>query len=126
MLNNKEPRATVGVKDLAAARLFYEGKLGLVPTAGRHEQTTITYQSGSFFLLVYQSANAGANRATAVTWMAGTEVAATVKALGDNGVAFESYDIPGAAKEGDVYVIGGVRIAWFRDPDGNTHAIVNR
>jgi catechol 2,3-dioxygenase-like lactoylglutathione lyase family enzyme len=50
MLNNKEPRATVGVKDLEAARLFYEGKLGLVPTAGRQEPTTITYKCGSFFL----------------------------------------------------------------------------
>jgi hypothetical protein len=89
-----------------------------VPNAGRHEPT-------SFFLFVYQSANAGANRATAVTWMAGAEVAATVKALRDKGVAFESYDIPGAAKEGDVYVIGSVRIARFRHPDGNIHAIVN-
>jgi hypothetical protein len=75
---------------------------------------------------VYQSANAGTSRATAVTWMAGTEVDATVKALRDKGVAFESYDIPGAGKEGDVYTMGGVRMAWFGDPDGNIHAIVNR
>lgn len=71
MLNNKEPRATIAVKDLEAARRFYEDKLGLVPTAGRQEPTTITYQCGRFFLFVYQSANAGTNRATAVTWMAG-------------------------------------------------------
>jgi hypothetical protein len=36
-----------------------------------------------------QSANAGTNRATAVTWMAGGEVDATVKALRDKGVVFE-------------------------------------
>jgi len=76
-------------------------------------------------LFVYQSANAGTNRATAVTWTAGAEVDATVKALRDKGVAFQSYDIPGAGKEGDVYMMGGARIAWFRDPDGNIHAVVN-
>ena len=125
MLDNKEPRATVGVKDLEAARLFYEGKLGLVPVAGRQQPTTITYQCGSSFLLVYQSANAGTNRATAVTWMAGAEADTTVKALRDKGVVFESYDVPGAGRDGDVYMTGSVRIAWFRDPDGNIHAIVN-
>ena len=47
MLNNKEPRATIAVKDLEAARRFYEDKLGLVPTAGRQEPTTITYHAGA-------------------------------------------------------------------------------
>lgn len=48
-----------------------------------------------------------------------------MKALRGRGVAFQSYDIPDAGKEGDVYMMGGVRIAWFRDPDGNIHAVVN-
>ena len=119
MMKNMEPRATIAVNDLSAARAFYEGKVGLAPALDEREPTTVTYRCGSFSLLVYESGFAGTNRATVVTWMAGAEVDATARALRAKGVAFESYDIPDAAKEGDVYVLGGIRAAWFKDPDGN-------
>ena len=123
MLNAKEPRATVAVRDLAAARKFYEGTVGLKPPRNP-DPRMVNYRCGNAWLFVYESENAGTNRATAVTWAAGVDLDATVKSLGDNGVVFETYDIPGT-KEGDVYVTGGVRIAWFKDPDGNIHAVVN-
>jgi catechol 2,3-dioxygenase-like lactoylglutathione lyase family enzyme len=125
MLTNKQPVATIAVKDLATARRFYEEKLGLKPSSGPHEPTTITYQGGEASLFVYQSDTAGTNQATAVTWVAGDQVDETVRSLRKNAVAFESYDMPGGSKEGDVYVLGAVRIAWFKDPDGNIHAVVN-
>ena len=44
----------------------------------------------------------------------------------DRGVTFEHYDMPGMTREGDVHVAGDMRVAWFKDPDGNILNIVNR
>jgi hypothetical protein len=40
-------------------------------------------------------------------------------------VRFEHYDLPGMRREGDVHVAGAMRAAWFKDPDGNIHALVS-
>jgi hypothetical protein len=40
-------------------------------------------------------------------------------------VPFERYDMPGAKLEGDVHVFDGMRVAWFKDPDGNIHSLVS-
>jgi hypothetical protein len=46
-------------------------------------------------------------------------VAAVVDELKQKGVLFEHYDLPGATLEGDVHVMGEMKAAWFKDPDGN-------
>ena len=51
---------------------------------------------------------------------------AVVKALNDKGVAFEHYDMPGLTRQGDVHLFGDLKNAWFKDPDGNILALVNR
>ena len=76
-------------------------------------------------LFVYESELAGTNKATAVTWVVGDGIADIVQALKAKGIAFERYDFPGMAMEGDVHVTGVIKAAWFKDPDGNIHAIVN-
>ena len=124
MLSTNEPRATVAVRNLAAARKFYEETVGLAPPRNP-DPRTVNYRCGSAWLFVYESENAGTNQATAVTWIVGDDLAETVRALAAKGVAFEQYDIPGAPKEGDVYVFGPIKTAWFKDPDGNIHALVS-
>ena len=124
MLNTKEPRATVAVRNLEAARKFYEDKVGLTPPRNP-DPRMVNYRCGNAWLFVYESENAGTNQATAVTWIVGDDLAETVRALAAKGVAFEQYDIPDAPKEGDVYVFGPIKTAWFKDPDGNIHALVN-
>jgi hypothetical protein len=74
---------------------------------------------------VYRSENAGTNRATAVTWEVGKQVDKLVRELKAKGVAFEHYDMPGLKVEGDVHVGEGMRIAWFKDPDGNILSIAS-
>jgi hypothetical protein len=76
-------------------------------------------------VMVYESQYAGTNEATAATWVVGAELASVVRALGGKGVKFEHYDFPDARMEGDVHVMGETRAAWFKDPDGNIHALVN-
>ena len=74
-------------------------------------------------LFVYRSQYAGTNKATAATWIA-EEVDALVRTLKSRGVAFEHYDFPNTTREGDVHVAGTMRVAWFKDPDGNIFSIV--
>ena len=117
MLGAKDAVANVAVKDLAVARRFYEKTLGLKPV---HEEggEVVVYESGRSRLNVYRSDFAGTNRATAVTWEV-DDVDAEVAELSKKGVAFEHYEMPDTTLEGDVHVAGDVRVAWFKDPDGN-------
>jgi catechol 2,3-dioxygenase-like lactoylglutathione lyase family enzyme len=124
MLKDSTAIATVAVKDIAAARAFYERTLGLTPV-DESEPGVITFRSGGSSLLVYESQFAGSNQATAVTWIVG-DVRGSVKALEEKGVAFEHYDMPDTTREGHVHVSGRIEVAWFKDPDGNIHALVNQ
>ena len=122
MLSNHDAVATVAVRDLNAASRFYEKTLGLARIHTEGEEA-ITYGVGSSQLLVYRSQYAGTNRATAVTWDVGDELNEIISALKGKGVAFEHYDMPGMRLEGDVHGAGSLRVAWFRDPDGNIHSL---
>jgi len=124
MLGNKDAVATVAVRNLDAARKFYEGTLGL-KVVGTEGDEVIAFRSGASTLFVYRSQYAGTNRATAVTWVVGDEVDAIARALKAKGVAFEHYDMPDMKREGDVHAGGDIRVAWFKDPDGNILSIVN-
>jgi len=124
MLKDRDILATIAVKDLAAARKFYEKTLGLEVVATIDDQV-VNYRAGGCKLMVYKSQYAGTNKATAATWIVGDEIDEIVKALRGKGVAFEHYDLPGMKREGEVHVMGEMRNAWFKDPDGNILSIVN-
>jgi hypothetical protein len=48
-----------------------------------------------------------------------------VEALKGKGVTFEHYDnIPGLKVQGDIHVGDNIKMAWFKDPDGNILHIV--
>jgi catechol 2,3-dioxygenase-like lactoylglutathione lyase family enzyme len=125
MLANRNAMATIAVKDLAAAKEFYEGALGLTPLETT-EEGVLTYQSGTATVLVYVSAFAGTNKATSATWGVGDEFDKIMKALKARGVVFEHYDMPEMKREGDVHVAGDFKGAWFKDPDGNILHIFNQ
>lgn len=40
-------------------------------------------------------------------------------------MTFQHYELPDTVREGDIHVSGGIRIAWFKDPGGNVHALSN-
>jgi catechol 2,3-dioxygenase-like lactoylglutathione lyase family enzyme len=124
MLGGKETMATVAVKDLNAAKRFYEGTLGLKQVDAQEEEA-LTYQAGSAKILVYRSQYAGSNKATAATWVIGKEMEKVVQGLRGKGVAFEHYNLPGLTLKGDIHEGGGMKAAWFKDPDGNIHALVS-
>ncbi len=57
--------------------------------------------------------------------MVGDRLDAVVDTLRSKGVIFERYDLPGLKREGDIHVGGGMRVAWFKDPDGNIFNLVS-
>ena len=124
MLGGKDAAATIPVKDIKAAKRFYEGTLGL-KLDNADEPEALVYQAGSSKILVYQSQYAGTNKATAATWGVGGDIEKTVQTLKAKGVSFEHYDMPGMTLKGDVHVADNMKAAWFKDPDGNIHALVS-
>ena len=123
MLGDYDAMATIAVKNLKAARKFYEGTLGFKAVHTEGEEA-VTYKSEKSQLLVYRSQYAGTNKATAATWLV-ADVDGLVKDLKAKGVAFEHYNMPGLTLKGDVHVAGKRKNAWFKDPDGNILAVIS-
>ncbi len=124
MLGETDAVANLAVKDIDTARAFYEGTLGLTLVSSQGHELSV-YQSGNTRLNVYRSRFAGTNQATAVTWSV-ENIESVVADLKAKGVAFEHYQMPGNALENDVYVHGSMKVAWFKDPDGNILNLTNR
>lgn len=125
MLGDKDAAANIAVKNLEAAKKFYENTLGLTQV-GAEGQEVIVFRSGNSTINVYRSKYAGTNQATAVTWVVGEDVGDVVRALKAKGVTFEHYDMPDVTREGDVHIAGNMKVAWFKDPDGNILNIISR
>jgi len=121
MLSEKDAVATVAVKNLESVRKFYEQTLGLTKIMENEE--VLAFKSGSSTLFVYRSPHAGTNKATAVTWVT-DEIEDTVRTLKIRGVSFEHYDLPNMTRQGDLHVVGSMKAAWFKDPDGNIFSLV--
>ena len=125
MLGDKDAAANIAVKNLETAKKFYEDTLGLTQT-GAEGQEVIVFKSGNSTVNVYRSQYAGTNQATAVTWMVGEDIEGVVQQLKVKGIIFEHYDMPGVTREGDVHIAGDMKVAWFKDPDGNILNIASR
>jgi catechol 2,3-dioxygenase-like lactoylglutathione lyase family enzyme len=125
MLGNRNAAANIAVKDLAKAGDFYENTLGLKPVH-REGEEVIVFASGDTLINVYRSEFAGTNKATAVTWAVGDDIAKIVKALEDKGVPFEHYEWPGVTMDGHIHVHGDMKVAWFKEPEGNILNLINQ
>ena len=124
MLRETDAVATLAVKDLDKAARFYEETLGLSRADGEGDEALV-FESGDTTINVYRSRFAGTNKATALTWVV-DDVEDVVDTLRARGVKFEHYDLPETTREGDIHVSGDIRVAWFKDPDGNILSVANR
>ena len=125
MLTNINATPNLAVKDLETARRFYENVLGLKPVDSQDGEV-IVYRSGKTPLNVYRSQYAGTNKATAVTWNVGNDIEKVAAELKAKGVQFEHYrDMPNTTIDGDIHVMGPMKVAWFKDPDGNILNLIN-
>lgn len=125
MLNDKDASANIAVKNLEVSKKFYEDTLGLTQVGAEGEELLV-FKSGNTTIYVYQSQNAGTNQATTLTWVVGEDLEDIIRELKTKGITFEHYDMPDMTREGDVHVFGDMKVAWFKDPDGNILNITSR
>ena len=119
MLSDHTATPTLAVKDLTAARGFYEDVLGL--SVAEENEGGVLYTAGSGTVFVYPSEFAGTNRATAAAWLLPSEALDTeLGTLRERGVAFQTFEAEGVTwADGVASLPDGSRAAWFSDPDGN-------
>lgn len=117
--------AVVAASDLARARSFYEGTLGLTPEEIQEEVQTVIYRLAGVPLMVYQTSYAGTAKNT-VFGLESTDLDADMAALRAKGVAFLDYDFPGLKTVDGVAEMNGERSSWFEDSEGNIFGLFQR
>jgi catechol 2,3-dioxygenase-like lactoylglutathione lyase family enzyme len=118
MFNDLPLSPRLPASDLARARTWYRDKLGLEPAAT--DQAGLWFQTGGQWFLVYETPNAGTARNTAACWTV-PDLLSTMATLRERGVAFEDVDMGGGFKTTNgLLEIGPVKVAWFKDSEGNT------
>src|SRR5215207_6383324 len=119
--------AGLAVSDMDRAREFYEGKLGL--SVGIDSSDNVQYRcaEGSVMHVYLSPEHADKSTATLVGWDV-DDVEGVVDELAEKGVVFERYDEgPIITDEKGVATFeSGAKVAYFKDPDGNTLSIAHR
>lgn len=124
MLTNSPIVPYIPVADVARARKFYEGKLGL--KVKEEYAGGVIYECGNgSWVFMYPSAGAGTSKASTAFW-AVDDVAAEVADLKARGVVFEEYSMPGIKTVNSIATSGGAKTAWFKDSEGNILAVSQR
>lgn len=123
-LSSSRLRTSIAVSDMAQASEFYEGKLGLSAGEEQADESRVYACGGDTALHVYVSPTQAIKPATTLaTWYV-PDLEQVVDELNSRGLAFERYDDPVLkTDEKGIHELGDGRVAWFKDPDGNTFAV---
>lgn len=114
---------TIAVSDMAKAKEFYEGKLGL---SGGQDQPDGGHEypcAGGTAIHVYPSPEHAGKSTATLAGFDTDDVESTVDELSAKGVTFEQYGEPFNTNEKGIVDIGGQKGGWFKDPDGNILAV---
>ena len=117
MLAKASVTTMLPVIDMARARAFYEGRLGLIP-GGFRPDGKFVYRMGDSTLALFPKPDGTKAEHTAISFQV-TDIRATIDALKRSGVAFEDYDFPDFKTDNHVCVLGAEKAAWFKDTEGN-------
>jgi hypothetical protein len=83
----------------------------------------IIYRSGDSTFSLYPTEFAGTAQHTLGAFVV-RDVQAAVAELRGKGVTFEEYDLPGVKTVDGIAELGGVRGAWFKDPESNILSVI--
>lgn len=117
MLSNAKIGAFVATANAEKARLFYEDVLGLEFVSD--EPYALVFNSNGTTLRIQKVQEVVVAPYTAIGWHV-TEIASVIADLKSRGVEFMIVDGFGQDDLGIVTFPGGAKVAWFKDPDGNT------
>jgi catechol 2,3-dioxygenase-like lactoylglutathione lyase family enzyme len=117
MLSDASVTTMLPVRDMARARAFYEGCLGLQP-GGLRPDGKFVYSVGGSTLALFPKAEGTKADHTAISFRV-SDIAAAIQELKRSGVVFEDYDFPDLKTVNHVCVLGAEKAAWFKDTEGN-------
>ena len=116
MLVNSPVMAFVATVDPNRSRAFYEIALGLRFVTD--DGFALVFDCAGVMLRVQKVERLEPHPFTALGWLV-KDIDASVRDLESRGVIIEKY--PFVEDAGGIWTApGGARIAWFKDPDGNT------
>ena len=120
MLGEHELVAFLATRDAARARAFYEGALGL-PLV-EESAFALVFDAHGTILRIQKVGELEPHPFTALGWQV-PRIDEVVDQLAKRAVMFERY--PGLDQDarGVWQSPSGARVAWFKDPDGNTLSI---
>jgi predicted enzyme related to lactoylglutathione lyase len=124
MLHEYPMYAYIPARDMARARQFYEGQVGLKPKEEVNGGVVYEFARGTACFL-YPTPNAGTSQASQAFWSV-DDVDALIVALKKRGVVFEDYDMPGEKSPAGAVSAGGAKAAWFKDSEGNIMALIQQ
>jgi predicted enzyme related to lactoylglutathione lyase len=123
MLGESKAMSGFAVKDVEAAKVFYEGTLGLrVEVMAAEQGVTALKLTGGYDVLMYASPEMTPASYTMLNFEV-DDIDAAVAGLAERGVSFERYDGFDHDEKGIVRA-PGPQIAWFKDPSGNVIAVM--
>src|SRR4051794_27106042 len=109
--------AFVAATSLPVARAFYADVLGLSLTS--EDDFGLMFDAGGTLLRVARVEQLVPAGYTVLGWVV-TDIEAALKDLVARGVQVERFGFLDQDENGIWAAPGGARIAWFKDPDGNT------
>ena len=113
--------AFIPTRDGDAARVFYEKKVGLRFIS--EDQFAIVFQSGANTVRITRTGSFTPAPFTILGWES-SNIVQDVRDMSARGVVFERYDYMGPQDDLGIWTSpSGAKIAWFKDPDGNTLSI---
>lgn len=124
MLHSYPMYAYIPARDMARARQFYEGKVGLKPKEETNGGVVYEFAQGTACFL-YPTPNAGTSQASQAFWSV-DDVDALIGKLKARGLVFEDYDMPGERSPAGAVTAGGAKAAWFKDSEGNIMALIQQ
>lgn len=124
MLGESEAFSGFAVKDLAQAREFYEGTLGLgVEEVDGGPGLLSLHLAGGRNVLIYAKSDFEPATYTVLNFPV-DDIDATVDGLSARGVEFERYEEMEQDEKG-IARGPGPEIAWFKDPAGNILSVLH-
>lgn len=125
MLGDKKATSGFAVKDMDAARTFYEDVLGLrIEVLSEEFGVTALKFADGHDVLMYLNAEMTPASYTMLNFEV-DDIEATVDGLAERGVSFRRYE--GFEHDEKGIVRGpGPHIAWFEDPSGNVIAVLQQ
>jgi catechol 2,3-dioxygenase-like lactoylglutathione lyase family enzyme len=121
MLASEKIIGFVPISDAARAKSFYADKLGLKFVS--EDSFAVVFDANGNMIRLTRMKEVQPQAFTILGWQV-SDIVATVQGLQANGVTFERYgDFLQQDELGIWNAPGGTRVAWFRDPDGNTLSV---